>query len=640
MVRSTRFAGWAAVVLVLLLATWLPPSHAGTELGEAQAAHMAPVQDSRAGVEASAPVINVWYGTTQDFGALGNPQRQINILGNVQGASQLHYSLNNGPYIEVALGNGGAGSSGMGIDLWHPGGVTVPKEPLESPGSSTLAVPDSDRLIAPGDFNVEIATSRLLNGQNTVVLSANLGQATKTVTVRYTAGKTWPLPYTIKWNTVTKIADVAQIVDGTWTIGTTGIRPTAIGYDRVVAIGDKSWKDFDVLVPITIYSFPLTDMGGVGVAVRWQGHFQVVNEQPGAGWWELGAYGLYRNRSGDPDRSRLQMYTQHYEVETDSSGYQLATGKPYYFRLRVQTLSPSEGGFYSMKVWEAGKPEPATWTLEVQDQEVGGEPDLRNGSVLLVAHEADAAFGDVVIRPVLDVSVGTSGSGSVQVTPALAGQSDAYLHGDTLTFKAVPAPGWAFLGWSGDLTGTKNPATLTLKKDTNVVATFGTGRTLNVTTVGSGSVLLDPEGPSYAEGTVVTLRPSPDPGWGFSHWEGPDQGALRDNRDGTWSLTMNGDKAVTAVFAPGKYEVTVYVAPNGSGTVQHWPGNPYSDGAVATLQPVPKQDWGFRGWIGPDAGDVKDNRDGTWSLVMDGDKVVIALFGPPTAFLPLVTRSR
>jgi hypothetical protein len=28
----------------------------------------------------AAPVITVWYGTSQDFGVRGNPQRQINIL--------------------------------------------------------------------------------------------------------------------------------------------------------------------------------------------------------------------------------------------------------------------------------------------------------------------------------------------------------------------------------------------------------------------------------------------------------------------------------------------------------------------------------------------------------------------------------
>ena len=55
-----------------------------------------------------APVIDVWYGSPQAFGTPGNPQRQINIVGNVSGANNLSYSLNGGPDIELAMGGSSA----------------------------------------------------------------------------------------------------------------------------------------------------------------------------------------------------------------------------------------------------------------------------------------------------------------------------------------------------------------------------------------------------------------------------------------------------------------------------------------------------------------------------------------------------
>ena len=49
------------------------------------------------------PEIEIWYGDNQKFGHLGNPQKWINILGNVSdqdGIKSLHYSLNNGSEVE------------------------------------------------------------------------------------------------------------------------------------------------------------------------------------------------------------------------------------------------------------------------------------------------------------------------------------------------------------------------------------------------------------------------------------------------------------------------------------------------------------------------------------------------------------
>ena len=44
--------------------------------------------------------------------------------------------------------------------------------------------------------------------------------------------------------------------------------------------------------------------------------------------------------------------------------------------------------------------------------------------------------------------------------------------GDVVTLTATPDPDWAFAGWSGDLSGTANPITITLTGNNVVTATF------------------------------------------------------------------------------------------------------------------------------------------------------------------------
>ncbi len=165
------------------------------------------------------------------------------------------------------------------------------------------------------------------------------------------------------------------------------------------------------------------------------------------------------------------------------------------------------------------------------------------------------------------------------------------------------------------------------------------GYEVAVTVVGQGRVEHRPGNP-YQAGQKARLEPIADPGWAFAGWSGPDAGDLEDQGDGTWSLTVDDDKAVTATFAEGLYEVTVTVV--GQGRVEHRPGNPYRAGQEATLEPIPDPGWAFAEWSGPDAGELEDNGDGTWSLPVDGDKAVTAIFGRDEysfdIYLPLIGR--
>jgi hypothetical protein len=225
------------------------------------------------------PAINVWYGPKQVFGRLGVPQRGVNILGNVSdydGIASLTYSLNAAPPLPLSIG------------------------------------PLNPRLAAAGDFNIDLPYAQLAAGQNQVVITAtdHLGNAkTETVEVEHVGGNTWPAAYSIDWRAVTKVQEVVQIVDGLWTLEENGIRTAALAYDRLLAIGDTTWKDYEVTVPVTIHRFDFQAGGAVvGILMRWKGHYDWGNEQPDEGWWPMGAAGVYQPRDQDNSDGDLEIF--------------------------------------------------------------------------------------------------------------------------------------------------------------------------------------------------------------------------------------------------------------------------------------------------------------------------------------------
>ena len=66
------------------------------------------------------------------------------------------------------------------------------------------------------------------------------------------------------------------------------------------------------------------------------------------------------------------------------------------------------------------------------------------------------------------LTVTVSGSGSVTKNPDLA----AYPAGTVVTLTANPGAGYAFSSWSGAVTGTANPTTVTMNSNKSVTATF------------------------------------------------------------------------------------------------------------------------------------------------------------------------
>lgn len=321
-------------------------------------------QPSESSHTARRPSIDLWYGPKQLFGHLGNPQWFVNVLGRVsppEKVASLSYSLNAGPARRLTIG------------------------------------PDGKRLQAPGDFNIELDTGELIAGPNRLLIAAtdaNGRTATRSVTVRYTSGRTWPIPYRISWRSLTSIQQAAQVVDGRWAIQDGGLHCVEPGYDRLVALGDLTWTDYLVEVRFAINAFSAIGeyAPGIGLLLRWRGYYDWEGARPRSGWWPIGAIGWYLHL-GQWGQHRLNLMGNRGRVlAEDAARTQLLEGVTYTLKLAADT--PTSGASrFRMKIWPRRATEPSDWLLTA----AGPEDALASGSCLLLAHHTDATFGDITV---------------------------------------------------------------------------------------------------------------------------------------------------------------------------------------------------------------------------------------------------
>lgn len=455
------------------------------------------------------PAITVWYGETQNFGQKGTPQEWVNILGNVTGATELSYTLNNGPEQDLSIG------------------------------------PDGRRLQNAGDFNIELPVIDLNDGANTVLIKALGGgsQDTQVVTVNYDAGNEWPLPYTTNWGANPVIQAQAQVVDGQWAISGGTLNTVAPGYDRLVTLGSMNWTDYEVEVPVTINSLsPSTQGSGVGLIVRWQGHYDTGDgSQPTDGWRRLGALAWYR-WAGNGNTAFEIRGNGGQDIIEPNNDMPIEIGVPYIFKLSVQSSSFSgNAATYRFKAWPAGQPEPPAWLMSASGNP--GEP--ATGSVVLVAHHANVSWGNVNVQPIttdtFTINVQPPANGNIIVTPSKA----EYAYGERVNIRAQGANGFNLSSWTGSFSGSQNPIIFDITEDITVGATFVSGPPpkLNLSVNGQGTVSASPQKNNYFNGELVTLTPQPALGYIFAGWTGDLTGA-----DNPAVIVMSSTKNITANF--------------------------------------------------------------------------------------------
>ncbi|MEL7046112.1 MAG: Ig-like domain-containing protein [Pseudomonadota bacterium] len=338
------------------------------------------------------PII-VWYGSDQTFGALGEPQEWVNVLGNVavEDLSSLSYRLNGGP--EVALRVGA----------------------------------DGRRLEAENDFNVELSFDDLdpTAADDTLELIArtNAGETfTRTVNIAYEDGTDWAASYSIDWEQVTDLQDVVQVVDGSWGATADGVRPLEPGYDRLLAIGDDTWDFYEVALSVELHDITTTSArhgSAFAFGMLWGGHTDepVAGQTPHAGWENSAGFYFW----GEEDVSRDKYYGWG---GSRQPLVDLVEGSTYNVKVRLEH-DEGLGKTYSVKIWDSSASEPTGWLIQASDD--FNEPVT--GSFLLNAHYFDVTFGDVTVTPIegSDILPGRDTSDilvAVNVSDALPGQGE------------------------------------------------------------------------------------------------------------------------------------------------------------------------------------------------------------------------
>ncbi|AQT69444.1 hypothetical protein STSP2_02634 [Anaerohalosphaera lusitana] len=318
--------------------------------------------------------IDVWYGKRQEFGQNGTPQRFVNILGSIaepQTLERLDYAVNGVYQLPLSLG---------------------PEDNL--------------RLTSEGDFNAEIPLTVLEPGLNYVTLTAVMSdgsRASDTVTVVYNDQMHPPANYSIDWSEAGSINDAAQVTDGLWELSDQGVTSIVPGYDRCIAVGDMSWQDYEVIVPIKMLSsnHDPNQPGGLpsfGIVMRWTGHVEWRHhDQPRIGWKPLGALARFqfRNQEDEPTDGVFQILGHEGNIVATGDAAPLEYNREYIFKMRCKTLATSETE-YSFKVWPSDEQEPVHWTM------VATEPATapQHGSFILLTHHTEVLFGDVTVTPV------------------------------------------------------------------------------------------------------------------------------------------------------------------------------------------------------------------------------------------------
>lgn len=195
--------------------------------------------------------------------------------------------------------------------------------------------------------------------------------------------------------------------------------------------------------------------------------------------------------------------------------------------------------------------------------------------------------------------------GEGTVTPG----NGTYSAGSAVPLTAVASNGWSFSGWSGDASGTENTI-ITMDGNKVVTATFTQNQyTLTMLVAGEGTVT--PGNGTYLSGATVSLEAVASEGWSFDEWSGDASGAENT------TVTMDGNKVVTAAFTQNEYTLTMLVV--GEGTVS--PGNgTHLSGATVSLEAVASDGWTFSDWSGDAIGTENT------TITMDENKIVTATF--------------
>ena len=197
-----------------------------------------------------------------------------------------------------------------------------------------------------------------------------------------------------------------------------------------------------------------------------------------------------------------------------------------------------------------------------------------------------------------------------------------YHYGDVVIITATAGTGETFANWSGDLSGSTNPETMTISGNHTVTANFAyIEYNLNITldepfSGGGAAVTKSPDKATYHYGDAVALTAVPGAGELFEKWDGDITGNTNPS-----TITIDDNKSVTATFKkiPVTLTMQVDILDGGAfGTVSPDIGTySYLWGDTVAVSATPNPNTVLTNWSSNVVGNM---------VTMKGDQTVIATF--------------
>lgn len=279
-----------------------------------------------------------------------------------------------------------------------------------------------------------------------------------------------------------------------------------------------------------------------------------------------------------------------------------------------------------------------SWTGDVEEV---ADVDAPSTTITMNGDRSIAANFEPIPPPGYDLTIATSGGGCV-ITPGTG--TFAYDAGTAVTLSALPASGYRFVNWTGDVDTVLDVSsaltTVTVNGDYSLVANFQqvtvTLYYLTITSTTGGSVTSPGEG-TYActAGTVAGLVATPASGHQFVNWTG-DVANIANVESASTTIAVYGHSSIRANFeqvSPGQFSLTTSSTTGGSVTAPGEGTLTYDDGAVVSLTATAASGYHFVNWTG-DVGTIDDANASSTTIVMNSNCSVRANFSADSSSPP------
>ncbi|TMQ71520.1 MAG: hypothetical protein E6K81_09890, partial [Candidatus Eisenbacteria bacterium] len=216
----------------------------------------------------------------------------------------------------------------------------------------------------------------------------------------------------------------------------------------------------------------------------------------------------------------------------------------------------------------------------------------------------------------LTVSLAGNGTGTVAKSPDQA----TYAWGTVVQLTATPGTGSNFTSWSGSVTGTTNPISVTMDGTKVVTATFTLKQWTVTASAGSNGTISPSGAVAVNNGTNQTFTITPALHYHVADVlvDGVSVGAVT-----TYAFSnVTANHTIAASFAIDTYTLTVSLAGNGTGSVAKSPNQAsYGWGSVVQLTATPGTGSNFTAWSGAATGSTNPT-----TVTMTANQAVTATF--------------